>query len=198
MIELIHPIKIYKKKYTGDLDELLKNIEHKLIDIFDATTENNQKSMRNNGLCSYNAVRDLHLWPELTSYTDFLTEHVKVYWSELKFDSARSPKILDTWANIYCKDSFIDSHNHSPVAIVASFYLKKPENSGNIVFEHPLETILKHQPIDTKYVDDYHAWFDHEVNVDEGDMILFPGWLKHKTLPNNNTLPKIIIGTNIV
>ena len=198
MIELIHPIKIYKTKYTGDLELLKQTVIPKLTDVFEKTRLNNQDSMRNKGLCSYNAVRDLQSWSELTHYVSFLKEHLNIYWKELNYDPDRGPGIAEMWANCYEPGSFIDIHNHSPITITASFYLQKPTNSGNIVFEHPLETLLKHQPINHKDINAYGSWFQTEVAVEEGDLVLFPGYLKHKTTPNLDLSNRIIIGANVL
>ncbi len=198
MIELIHPIKIYKTKYTGDLHSLMNSISSKLPDVFAKTKINNQDSMRNDGLCSYNAVRDMHKWPELTPYVNFLNHHLPIYWKELNYDINRCPSIFEMWANVYNPGSFIDAHNHSPITVTVSFYLKKPKLGGNLVFEHPLETLLKHQPIDYSNIDNYGSWFDQEIEVEEGDVVMFPGWLRHKTRPNLDTSNRIIIGANVV
>ena len=198
MIESICPIKIYKTKYSGDLDSLKSILIPKLNPVFEKTKLNNQDSMRNNGLCSYNTVRDLHTWNELSQYTTFLNQHLLTYWNELNYDMKRQPTIFEMWANVYNEGDFIDFHNHSPIAITVSFYLKKPKNSGDIVFENPLETLLKHQPIDYSNIDNYGSWFSHKVNVEEGDVVMFPGYLKHKTTPNQSNDTRIIIGANVI
>jgi ectoine hydroxylase-related dioxygenase (phytanoyl-CoA dioxygenase family) len=66
------------------------------------------------------------------------------------------------------------------------------------VFENPLEALLKHQPI--KALQDrntYHTLFDHEVKVEAGDLVIFPGWLRHKTQVNSSNSDRIMIGANI-
>lgn len=198
MIELIHPIKIYKTKYTGDLARLKSVVIPKLNEVFEKTKSNNQYSMRYDGLCSYNVVRNLNQWDELQPYMSFLKEHLDIYWKELGYNQRCKPNIVEMWANMYKQGSFIDAHNHSPIAITASFYLQKSCNSGNIVFEHPLETLLKHQPINYDDVDSYGTLFDKEVIVEEGDLVMFPGWLRHKTTPNLDNTDRIIIGANVI
>lgn len=195
MIENIFPIKIYKTKFDGNLTDLKSIVIPRLDSVFEKTKTNNQGSMRG-GLCSYNAVRDLQHWPELKPYIDFLQEHAEIYWKELGYK--KEPKISEMWANKYSPGSFIDIHNHSPIAITVSFYLQKPANSGNICFVNPLETLLKHQPFSE--LDDrnnYHRMFNYNVEVNEGDVIMFPGWLQHETMPNDSEFDRIIIGTNI-
>lgn len=196
MIEHIFPVKIYKTQYTGKLEELKSTLIPKLDSVFEKTKLNNQGSMRG-GLCSYNAVRDLHSWPELSPYIDFLNKHLPIYWKELGYK--KEPVIAEMWANKYSQGSFIDTHNHSPITVTASFYLQKPVDSGNICFVNPLDTLLKYQPLeDLDNRNIYHKMFNYEVDVKEGDVVMFPGWLNHETQPNNSNLDRIIIGTNVV
>ena len=198
MIELIHPIKIYKTKFLGDITHLKSVVIPKLETVFKETKLNNQFSMRYDSLCSYNVIRNLHLWEELQPYVSFLNHHLEIYWKELRYNPQCRPNVIEMWANEYKYGSFIDAHNHSPIAITTSFYLKKSKsNSGNIVFEHPLETLLKHQPIN--FDDDlYGTLFNKEIEVEEGDVVMFPGWLRHRTTTNLAHTDRIIIGANIM
>jgi uncharacterized protein (TIGR02466 family) len=195
MIENIFAVSIYKTKYQGDIVELQNNVIPLLAPVFEETLKDNQGSMREGGLCSYNVARNLQSIPELKDFVDFLTEHTNIYWNHLGYSG--SPAIVEMWANRYSHGSFIDSHNHSPVPLTASFYLKKDKGSGNIVFEHPNEVILKHQPYSFDHRSSYHQLFDHELNVEEGDLVIFPSYIRHKTIPNQTLTDRIIIGANI-
>lgn len=196
MIEDIFPIKIYKTRFVLKNKDLLID---QLEEVFKQTEKNNQGSMRGAGLCSYNAARSLQKWSELKDLSEFLIDESKKYWNELKYDKTRSPSIYEMWANRYERDSFIDEHNHAPIPITVSYYLKKPKNSGNIVFVNPLEDLLKHQPFDLlKDRNMYHTLFNSEIAIEENDVIMFPGWLRHKTTPNASLDPRIIIGANLM
>ena len=195
MIKNIFPIKIYKTNFAEDLEKLKSILIPKLEPIFEKTKLNNQGSMRG-GLCSYNVARDLHHWPELKQYVSFLKTHISLYWNELGYGD--TPKITEMWANKYPPHSFIDTHNHSPIPITVSFYLQKVENSGNIRFTNPNDTILKYQPcIGLTDRNNYHNMFNTEIDVVEGDVVMFPGWINHATSINNSTSDRIVIGTNI-
>jgi uncharacterized protein (TIGR02466 family) len=195
MIEDIFAISIYRTKYKDNIVELQNNVIPLLEPVFAETIKDNQGSMRNGGLCSYNVVRNLQSMPELQGLLEFLTEHVNAYWQHLNYSG--KPAIVEMWANRYAPGSFIDTHNHSPVPLTSSFYLKKNKDSGNLVFEHPNEVILKHQPYSFNNRSSYHQLFDYEVPVEEGDLVIFPSYLRHKTMPNQSTEDRIIIGTNI-
>jgi uncharacterized protein (TIGR02466 family) len=194
MINNLFPIKIYKASYPYDLQPLIANLIP-LIE-FDKTLENNQGSMRGEGICSYVERRDLHELDIFAPVVKFIQTHVLTYWRELNYDPAYNPKIEEMWYNIYKEGSFIDLHNHAPRTLTCSFYLSKEFGTSNIVFENPLSTILKHQPY---YIDknNYHALFEEEVDAQSGDLIIFPGWLNHRTIKNSSTTDRIMIGANI-
>lgn len=194
MIENIFPLKIYKVSLGNDPS--LTTVEEHLDEFYEKTVSNNQGSMRNNGLCSYNTSRELHTISKFDHITDIIATHVNIYWKELGYN--HTPYIHEMWTNKYPPGAFIDAHNHAPMPLTVTLYLKKEKDSGNIVFEHPLEVLLKHQPF--KELQDrnlYHTLFDHELEVTTGDLVIFPGWLKHKTQSNNSTSDRIIIGANI-
>jgi len=198
MINEIFPIKVYKSKYPGNLDVLKERLIPLLKPIFDSTKNNNQGSMRYGGLCSYNVCNDLWNHVEISEISEFVSQEAEKYWKSLDYVNC-GISIFQTWANVYPPGAHIDAHNHSPVVLTGSFYLKKPKNSGEIVFENPLSTLLKHQP--TKFLkvnEDYDSMFDRKVETEEGDLVLFPGWLTHKTEPNNSNDDRIIIGFNIM
>jgi len=198
MIKNIFPIKIYRSKYLGNLEELKKHVIPNLSDIFDLTEQNNQGSMRHNGLCSYNVCNDLSNHVDLYDLESFVQSEANNFWNSLHY-SKNGCKIYQTWANTFKPGSFIDAHNHSPIPLTASFYLQKPYNSGNLIFENPQNLLLKHQPYaELRNLSNYHTLFDHTVDVEEGDLVIFPGYLNHKTSKNCSSQERIIIGFNIV
>lgn len=190
----LFPTLIYKTKFTGNLEALKLSLMPRLNEQFEFSKNNNQGFMRNDGLCFYNITRDAHNWPEMQPVTDFIAEHATKYWDELNYTGL--PVIEEMWANIYYPESHIAAHTHSPMILTACFYLEKNDNTGNIVFENPLSQILKFHPYKIT-PENYTLALETEVNTESGDLIIFPGYLSHRTLPNNSSDNRIIIGANI-
>ena len=71
-------------------------------------------------------------------------------------------------------------------------YLDASPEQGNIVFENPMDLIIGGQPIKMPYKN-----FTHEVEVVTGDLILFPGYLKHFTKPNLTNRPRVTFVANL-
>jgi uncharacterized protein (TIGR02466 family) len=191
----IFPTLIHVTQYPGDLKALQDTLLPKINLLFDTTKINNQTSMRGEGICSYNIKRDLHLDPTFKILVEFVNEHAQLYWKELGYNQAMRPEVYEMWTNIYKQDSFIEMHNHSPIHMTASFYLQHPESGGNIVFEHPNATLLKHQPYAFDQI--RYTAFEQEVSVSTGTLVIFPGYMNHRTQPNMSADHRIIIGSNI-
>jgi ectoine hydroxylase-related dioxygenase (phytanoyl-CoA dioxygenase family) len=67
-----------------------------------------------------------------------------------------------------------------------------------MIFENPMSAILRYQPYNGLHdKDDYVSAFDTTIEVDEGDLVLFPGYLMHKTEKNMSSENRIILGFNI-
>jgi uncharacterized protein (TIGR02466 family) len=187
----IFPIKINKVKYTGDI----ATIKQIVLSLLPKTLDNNQSSMRGNGICSYNVLRNLHTCSVLKSLIEFINQQAQLYWTALNYDVSMRPEVYEMWANIYKQGSFIESHTHAPIHMTASFYLQMPDGGGNIAFDNPNTTLLKYQPYALDAI--RYGQFEHEVTVETGDLVIFPGWLAHKTKPNGSVQDRIIIGANI-
>jgi len=192
----IFPISVYKTSYGGNILSVINSIQNKLDEWLEKTKSNNQESMRNTGLCSYNIKRDMHTWPELKEIVEFIEYHSRIYWKEIGYKDSMKPGIYEMWVNRYPPGSFIDYHNHSPIHMTSTFILKAEKTSGNIIFENPLQTLLKHQPYEVNAENFYHL-FEYEVESSAGDLIIFPGYLNHKTSSNNSNTERIILGANI-
>jgi uncharacterized protein (TIGR02466 family) len=192
----IFPTLIYKTKFPGDVKQILDSILPKLETWFKETKNNNQGSMRNDGLCSYNVKRDLHTWEELKEVVDFINNSSYEYWKSIGYKSNMRPGVYEMWANRYTPGSFIDYHNHAPIHMTATFILQRGEGAGNIVFENPLETLLKHQPYEVN-AENFYNLFEEEIEGEPGDLVIFPGYLKHKTRPNNSSIDRIMLGANV-
>lgn len=197
MLYKLFPTLVHKSVYTGNLAALQSSVIPYLDEVFEDAKNNNQVSMRNGGICSVNTCNKLQEKIDIEDLIDFVSDSVKQYWKELNYIDA-SVKVHHSWANIYPPGSYIDNHNHSPAPLTASFYLKKPEDSGNIVFENPISTLLRYQPYKgLSDSENYASAFDTVVEVNEGELVIFPGWLMHKTEINNAQDNRIIIGFDI-
>jgi uncharacterized protein (TIGR02466 family) len=187
----LFPIKIYKTRYS-ETAYLKDNLFSKLEDIFERTKDDNVESMQDGTLCTYFTSSNMQTYPETSDLVEFVELHARSYWKELRYSDSLEPKVIQIWANATPKNGWIRSHQHGAVAITAVLYVNAGPGMGNLVLENPLDSLLTSQPMDYKAQEMLHQ----EIEVSSGDLIMFPGWLRHHVKPNTTNEERLILGIN--
>ena len=157
--------------------------------------QNNQGNFVSNvgGYQSYN----LMYYPtDLRPLVDEIESHSNKFSEE--FLSTKQV-LSNIWININRYKDSNRSHLHAGADISGVYYVKTPENSGNLIFEHPSPDVLCYYgSVDDESVklNNYNSreWV---FTPTENTLYLFPGWLKHHVRPNENkTEERISISFN--
>ena len=98
--------------------------------------------------------------------------------------------ITNSWLNVHYRGGKTHPHNHSNTFMAAAAYLHMPENGGFLEAKDPLEDLKGF------YYHDTHDWMWREIPVVSGDILVFPGWLKHRTQVNNSDEERWVLTTN--
>jgi uncharacterized protein (TIGR02466 family) len=203
MINPLFSINIYKTKFNN-----IKKL--KSICEFDIQSESfssdrasykdlfNEPSKVSSNLHSWrdnSGTEKLHTTEPFSEITQFIESHAKIYWDHIEYYNDVRPKIYQSWITKYHHGGFIDKHDHLPASLTGVLYLNASPEQGNLVFENPLELWLRTQP----YSADKRkgSFFQQEIPVATGDLILFPGYLRHYTLPNRSQQDRIIMSFNL-
>ena len=104
-------------------------------------------------------------------------------------------RITEMWAIINKKDNFNVLHTHPNCYLSAAYYVKAPKKCGRFQVENP--NIAKR-----------HSYPQiigkNELNIDvagidiaEGDLLIFPGYLPHKVKKNESGKDRIVISFNV-
>ena len=102
--------------------------------------------------------------------------------------------ITGSWTNLHKKGSWTMPHEHGSSSIVVSTYVYNPPNGGNIEFEQLLrDRWVAYSRLPKNTIHDY--W--REVSVQTNDVLLFPGWLTHKTQKNDTDEDRIVFTINL-
>ena len=107
--------------------------------------------------------------------------------------------VTDMWFNINLYKDINVTHQHPGADIAGVYYIKTPNDCGNIIFEHPAQDVLawyygREKPKDLNFYNSEIWWMPAEVNI----LYLFPGWLKHSVEANKNkTEERISISFNV-
>ena len=126
----------------------------------------------------------------------FINDNIESYWKELNYRG--NPRIKHIWVNVIEPGGTVTIHDHAPIAAVGCFYVAVEENSGSLYVSHPDELLLRHQPYDEEYIKKCNYSFDHEFKPGPGTLILFPGYVRHRTGVNETAKDRVMIGFNVV
>ena len=112
------------------------------------------------------------------------------------FNYEKELELINIWVNINrYKDCNID-HVHPFSKISGVFYVKVPENSGNLVFTnpHPIENYLN-----TDILTDFNKFNSSTFIIpgEENSLYLFPSWFKHRVNINSSKEERISISFNL-
>jgi uncharacterized protein (TIGR02466 family) len=99
--------------------------------------------------------------------------------------------ISNLWINIHQYGNYIIPHYHIGSILSGTFYVKTPENCGNINFKNPMGPLMK------SYLH-YWQFKENELNdfpwltsgavfpCKENMMLIFPSWMEHSVDRNSN------------
>ena len=119
----------------------------------------------------------------------FLQPRLQEIWTHWGY-SNKITKPVRSWVNVHKKTGKTMEHYHNQCPMVVSCYLKAPKKSGNFEYRDPLE---------------YHRWGSpgepqislwREVEVETNDIIVFPGWVKHRTQVNQSDEDRVCLTIN--
>ena len=143
---------------------------------------------------NYLSLEDLSLQPLIEEINTHSNKFAK------EFINNNEQFLSNMWINISLYKDTNRSHNHPFSDISGVYYVKTPDDCGDIVFEHPAIDILNY------YSPAYTLNRFNEYNspswgkpVFENHLYLFPSWLKHRVEPNlNKTEERISISFNTI
>ena len=110
-------------------------------------------------------------------------------------DPSNEFKVTEAWSIINSNKSSNSRHIHSNNYISAAYYVKAPENCGDIVFYDPREAKVIRKP---KSISGNSLNAD-VVNITpkEGLLVLFPSYLHHSVNENTSGNERIVISFNL-
>ena len=104
-------------------------------------------------------------------------------------------RIKEMWAIINKKDDFNVVHTHPNSYLSAAYYVKAPKNCGRFQVEN-LNIAKRHSYPEIANRNEFNMQVGG-LEVDEGDLLIFPGYLPHKVAKNESDDDRIVISFNI-
>jgi uncharacterized protein (TIGR02466 family) len=148
---------------------------------------------KNGGISTYETDNQIHEIDEIKQLADMVLFHARIYWRVLDIDERLSPRIDQCWSNIHKSGSFTLQHSHSLMPMVGSFYLKAEKNSGDLILTNPSEYSITNIPFSRSI----EQKIETSIKLKTGDLVFFPGYVRHKTGENFSGDDRIVITFNI-
>jgi Putative 2OG-Fe(II) oxygenase len=130
-------------------------------------------------------------WPEMQDFIKWLEPVFEFQWRHHGY-IYQEKRIAEVWFNRHGYGGETLEHHHNGIGLVLTAYLQLPPDSGFIQFRDPLEYHKSNSPI----IPENHLW--RSIPCETNDILIFPGWLKHKTEPSMNlTEDRVVMTMNI-
>ena len=140
-------------------------------------------------LSTFPIDRNLYLRPEFEVLADDL---LRTTAAVTGFDVA----FVEMWANRHRRGGRTLEHMHG-AQVCGAYYLSAPEDGGGLIFRSPLEYALCGTPqVDASECRRTDG-VAHRLDVGDGMLVVFPGWLKHLTEESNSAAARIVISFNL-
>ena len=117
--------------------------------------------------------------------------------SIINFNDNIELKVESIWINVNTPHSYNARHIHPGSYLSGSFYVKVPENSGNLVLKHPAQNYMYIPNSDSTFssYNDINS-ISWSITPIENKLVLFPGWIEHEVEQNLSCEDRISIAFN--
>ena len=102
--------------------------------------------------------------------------------------------IPQMWINVNKKNDWNVIHSHGQYTLSGTYYVKVPEDSGQIVFRDPRPAAINNN----FFVNKFAKGEFYKIKPIEGLLILFPSYLDHFVEPSNADEDRISISFDVV
>ena len=172
------------------------NLDNRLFEKAVIDWSNHDKGIVRTNMKGWHSTTDMHQKPVFKPLVDelFKMQH-EIFKEELL---EREPVIGNMWANINPSGGYNRPHLHPNCHFSGVYYIKTPENSGDLVFNDPRSTAHMTLPNRKQGQPPIDLWREVRVKPIEGRIIMFPAWLWHCVEPNESNDIRISVSFNFI
>jgi uncharacterized protein (TIGR02466 family) len=173
---------------TLDIDNL--NLE---IFAHDQMRTTNGRKYSNRGGWQSNFVDESS---ELVPLVIEINNRLEALRNTIGFKDELNLKVDSMWININHPYSYNSLHLHPNSYMSGVYYIKVPENSGNLVLKHPtrLQSLFTPSNVLKSYNENNSS--NWNISPEVGKLIIFPSWIEHEVTQNLSGEDRISIAFN--
>ena len=189
-IEYFFPTLIYIKKLPN-AEKLNQYLEPRII----------KWSQQNKGVAKTNAggwhsETNMNKREEYNPLTiELFNMQEEIYKKE---NLSRKPVMGNMWANINGPGNYNRPHVHPNSLFSGVYWIKTPENSGNLMLYDPRPGTHMSMPNRTDGKLPPELWREVQYSPKAGTCIMFPSWLWHEVKPNQSSDTRISVSVNFL
>lgn len=175
-------------------DYQMNKMIEKSYEIKNVVDDGSSKWWNCNTYTTFSDISSLDNYTEFDFLFDQIKTHVNKFGEELLIES-NSGKI-QSWINISSPGNFQELHNHSGSHLSAVFYLKAPENSGDIVFRS-FESFGNMFPFPSSGINEF-TYETCKYKPKEKMLLIFKSNLLHMVNLNKSNEDRISVSANFI
>ena len=106
---------------------------------------------------------------------------------------------VDAWVNINKPGDYNTKHQHPNCNLSGVLWIKVPQNSGEIIFQSPVEfqTYTEVESYTEEFKKHNNYFHSYYFTPTEGRILVFPSHLQHEVLENKSNEDRISVSFNI-
>lgn len=154
------------------------------------------KSITRSNVGGWHSISSLHQDERFADIRKIIGRTSAECAKHLGFDFTKANLVFqEMWINKNSPGDYNKAHVHPNAVLSGSYYVKVPQNSGNIEFYDPVrERIMSVYPIKKRTKVNSQAL---EYRCSDGLLVIFPSWLQHSVQPNRSDDFRVSIAFNM-
>ena len=134
--------------------------------------------------------------PELVPLVVEINNRLEALRNTIGFKDELNLKVDSMWININHPYSYNSLHIHPNSYMSGVYYVKVPENSGNLVLKHPtrLQSLFTPPDVLKGYNENNSSTWN--ISPEAGKLVIFPSWIEHEVTQNLSGEDRISIAFN--
>ena len=145
---------------------------------------NRDKGMIRTNIKGWHSDTNMNELPEYAKLVDMLYSAQRTIYDQEYYES--EPFLGNMWANINPPGGSNRAHIHPNSLWSGVYYVKAPQNSGQLKIEDPRSVALMSRPRQKDVPKPDRLLREHHYEPKTGRLIMFPSWLNHCVDPNNS------------
>ena len=157
---------------------------------------NKNKGITRTNIQGWHSDTNMNELPEYAKLVDMLYSAQRTIYDQEYYES--EPFLGNMWANINPPGGSNRAHIHPNSLWSGVYYVKAPQNSGQLKIEDPRSVALMTRPKQKDVPKPDRLLREHHYEPKTGRLIMFPSWLNHCVDPNNSNDIRISVSFNFM